>query len=112
MVAGFLKICPGCPTVAHSLVEFLRYYAQDFDCTRMFVDRGEFIVVVPSEFPAMTNLLVLDPFRGMNAAKSLTRFSEIQDIFEETFDRAIELMKRYADNPNIKITLDCIFGKA
>jgi DNA polymerase sigma len=110
IVSGFLKICPGCPTAAHSFVEFLRYYAQDFDTTKMFVDRGEFVVVVPVDFLKMPDLLVVDPFRiGVNAARSVTRFEEIQDEFEHTFDKVIEMLKIYEDKKDLQITIDRIF---
>jgi len=110
MVSGFLKICPGCPTVAHSFVEFLRYYAQDFDTAEMFVDRGEFVLPLPLDFLKTPNLLVLDPIRrGINAARTVTRFEEIQDEFEHTFDKVIEMIGIYEDKKDLQITIDHIF---
>lgn len=94
MVSAFLGICPGCPTAAHSFVEFLRYYGQDFDGTTMFVDRGELILGLPGEILNAGSMWVVDPFRvGVNAARNLARFAEIKEVFEETFERVIEMIK-------------------
>lgn len=107
MVSGFLGICPKCPTPAHSFLEFLRYYAQDFDGATMFLDRGEIVVRFPGELMCGGNLWVVDPFRvGVNAAMNMTRFTEIKAVFEEVFDKFIRVIK----DCRVKMTLDELLG--
>lgn len=52
------------------------------------------VVRFPGELVSGGSLWVVDPFRiGMNAARSLTRFMEIKEVFGETFEKIIAIIK-------------------
>lgn len=111
MVAAFLKTCPNCPSVGHSFVEFLRYYSQDFSNSRMIIDRGELIVLLPTECIKTTDLVVLDPFRtGINAARTLTKFIDIKVLFGETYDRIMDMVKRHEAGEDVSHIIDAAYG--
>jgi len=76
----------------------------------MLIDRGEIIIVLPAEFLKTADLLVLDPFRlGVNAARNLTRFFDIKDLFGVTYNKIIELVKKNDTGEEITGIIDKIF---
>jgi hypothetical protein len=112
MVAAFLRICPDCTSIGHSFLEILRYYSNDFDYETMFIDRGEVIVLMSSEYQKLDNLFVVDPFRvGVNSARNLTRFNEIKELFNKSYMKIKDCIEKYESGEQIANILDKIYDK-
>ena len=111
MVSAFLNACPSLPTLGHSFVEIVRYYSQDFNPDKMFIDRGEIIVVLPTECPKFADFVVFDPFRiGYNAARNLTRFTDIQELFGATYKCIIDLITKYEAGEEVPQILELVYS--
>ena len=105
-----MHTCQNCPTVGHSFLEFLRYYAHDFDASKMFVDRGQRIFVLSAECLKVADLVVLDPFRiGINAARNLTRFADIKALFNMTHEHLMGLIKKYESGEEITEIMESVY---
>lgn len=91
MVSSFLKICPMVPTISYAFAEILRYYGEVFLPEHMIIDKGEIIRLEGADMTKTADILVIDPFRpGVNAALTLTRFSEIKELFSDRHRYLIE----------------------
>ena len=111
MVSAFLKICPMCPTIAHSFAEILRYYGEEFDGDRMVIHRGEIITLEPTEITKSEDILVLDPFRGgINAAATFTRLDELKSLFSSTHRRIMSLQMESSESRKTQSILESIYS--
>ena len=94
MTSAFLKTALPIPTVAHGLLGLLHFYGQEFKSDHMAVVNGEHIVL-PQDRPIPCLLLVQDPFRASNnAAASVTRVNEIQELFLATYEKLVTLSEQ------------------
>lgn len=112
MVSSFLKICKGCNTIGHSFLEILRYYAYDFNYQRMYINRGEFIVLMSEEYPMLENFVVIDPFRmELNAARNLTRLEDIKDLFRNSYELIMNYIEKYEAGEDVNEILAKLYQK-
>ncbi len=110
LVSSFLRVCPNCPSAGHFFAEILRYYGEVFDPRQMFIDRGDIIILQPTEMNLGTEVLVLDPFRtGVNAASTLTRFSEIKALFSRTHSKLVSLVNSGSEDRKGESILGAIY---
>jgi len=113
MVSAFLRMCPQLPSVGECFIEILRYYGQEFNSEKMMIMQGDYVMLMPVRICAgvgmgrWPGLITTDPFRlGVNAAASVTRFTELQRCFMKTWAKVTMMKDRY-DNGAV---LDEIIG--
>ncbi len=90
----------------------LHFYGQEFKSDHMAVVNGEHIAL-PQDGPIHCALLVQDPFRASNnAAASVTRVKEIQELFLAAYEKLVTLSEQCgASGPRLGL-LQAVFDEA
>lgn len=91
MVTAFLRMRSPLPTPGEYFLDFLRYYWEDFDSSKMEIVNGEGISYF--DIPYVSNQpFIMDIFQTeVNAAANVTRFNEIQDLFKKAYKKIISI---------------------